>query len=70
MRFGRSVGLVSTFALVGFAWVSAAPNAPVADAAMAGDLEAVRSLLDGGSDPDVAHGDGMTGLHWASQAHS
>ena len=67
MRFGRSVGLVSTLALVGFAWVSAAPNAPVADAAMAGDLEAVRSLLDGGSDPDVAHGDGMTGLHWAAR---
>ena len=67
MRFGRSVGLVSALALVGLAWVSAAPNAPIADAAIAGDVEAVRSLLNGGADPDGARGDGMTGLHWAAR---
>ena len=67
MRFGRSVGLVSALALLGLAWVSAAPDAPIADAAVAGDVEAVRSLLNGGADPDGAHGDGMTGLHWAAR---
>ena len=45
---------------------SAGPEAPVADAAMRGDLEAVRSLLDAGEDVNGARGDGMTALHWAA----
>ncbi|MYH08822.1 MAG: hypothetical protein F4143_01400 [Gemmatimonadales bacterium] len=42
------------------------PDAPVADAAMRGDLDAVRSLLVAGEDVNGALGDGMTALHWAA----
>ena len=44
----------------------AAVNAPVADAAMNGDKEAVRTLLKQAADVDAAQGDGMTALHWAA----
>ena len=53
--------------LLALAPVSAAVDAPVADAAMRQDLEAVRGLIARGADPDAAHGDGMTALHWAAQ---
>ena len=43
-----------------------APDAPMADAAMRGDAEAVRALLADGADVNAAHGDGMTGLHWVA----
>ena len=46
--------------------VEAAPEAPVAEAAMRGDSETVRSLLRGGADVNAARGDGMTALHWAA----
>lgn len=36
------------------------------DAAMEGDREQVRALLEGGADVDAAQGDGMTALHWAA----
>jgi ankyrin repeat protein len=38
----------------------------VADAAMRGDTEAVRSLLKQAADVNAAQGDGMTALHWAA----
>ncbi|WP_419950066.1 ankyrin repeat domain-containing protein [Candidatus Palauibacter sp.] len=44
----------------------AGPDAPVAEAAMRGDLAAVRSLLAEGEDVNGALGDGMTALHWAA----
>ena len=44
------------------------PDAPVADAARQGDLAAVQELLSAGADVNLAHGDGMTGLHWAAGA--
>ena len=44
---------------------STAPDAPVADAAMRGDTEAVRSLIRSGADVNTAQGDGLTALHWA-----
>ena len=47
--------------------VWAAVDAPLANAAMRQDLEAVRGLIARGGDPDAAHGDGMTALHWAAQ---
>lgn len=49
--------------------MAAAPAAdsPIADAAMLGNIDAVRSLLEGSADVDVAQGDGMTGLLWAVQ---
>ena len=42
------------------------PESPVADAAMKGDIETVRSLLRAGADVNAAQGDGMTALHWAA----
>jgi ankyrin repeat protein len=47
--------------------VGAATPAPVADAAMARDREAVRTLLKNGADVNAAQGDGMTALHWAAR---
>ena len=44
-----------------------APETPLADAAMRGDVEMVRSLLEGGADLDAPQGDGMTALHWAAE---
>ncbi len=42
-------------------------DSPVADAAMRGDLAAVRALLADGADVNAAQGDGMTALHWAAE---
>jgi ankyrin repeat protein len=42
------------------------PDALVADAAMRGDTEGVRTLLRGGADVNAAQGDGMTALHWTA----
>jgi len=44
-----------------------AEDSPVADAAMQGRVETVRSLLQQGVDVNAAQGDGMTGLHWAAE---
>jgi len=46
--------------------LGAAVEAPVAEAAMRGEREAVRSLLKQGGDVNAAQGDGMTALHWAA----
>src|SRR5438046_8557340 len=48
------------------AWLYAAPAAPVADAAMQGDRDAVKALLKQAADVNAAQGDGMTALHWAA----
>lgn len=55
-------------ALAGALLASAPPNdSPVADAAMRGDITAVRELLADGADVNAAQGDGMTALHWAAE---
>lgn len=41
-------------------------QAPVADAAMQGDLDTVRSLVRRGAEIDAGQADGMTALHWAA----
>ena len=43
-----------------------AVDAPLADAAMRGDLDQVRSLLAENVDVNQAQGDGSTALHWAA----
>ena len=43
-----------------------ASEAPVAEAAMRGDLDTVRTLLRDGADVNAALGDGTTALHWAA----
>jgi ankyrin repeat protein len=61
-------GLCASAAIAGVlsAMLHAAAVAPVADAAMNGDKDAVRSLLKQGADVNQAQGDGMTALHWAA----
>ncbi len=46
---------------------AAAPDSPLADAAMKGDAAGVRALLASGADVNAARGDGMTALHWAAE---
>ena len=62
--------ILSTIAIVGAlcltALLSAAPPTPVADAAQAGDSDAVRSLLKQAADVNASQADGMTALHWAA----
>ncbi len=62
----RSVRLLALVAL-GLVVGATAPESPVADAAMRGDVEAVRTLVRGGEDVNAAQGDGMTALHWAAE---
>jgi uncharacterized protein len=45
-----------------------AAAAPVADAAMRGDTDTVRTLLKQGADVNQSQGDGMTALHWAAMS--
>lgn len=47
--------------------VAAPADSAVADAAMAGDSELVRSLLRQAADVNAAQSDGMTALHWAAE---
>src|SRR5713226_4359473 len=42
-------------------------DSPVADAAMRGDIAAVRAALQQGADVNGGQGDGMTALHWAAE---
>jgi len=46
--------------------VAAPTDSPVADTAMRGDAEAIRTLLTQGADVQTAQADGMTALHWAA----
>src|SRR5215467_12983253 len=48
------------------AWLVAATDTRVADAAMKNDQETVRSLIKQAVDVNGAQGDGMTALHWAA----
>ena len=50
--------------LLGVVGQGAAASVP--DAAMTGDREAVRALLQKGADVNAAQGDGVTALHWAA----
>src|SRR5262245_57748168 len=60
--------LTAAIALSLTALVGAAPSSsPVADAAMRGDRDAVRTLLKQGVDVNAAQGDGMTALHHAAE---
>jgi ankyrin repeat protein len=63
----RLIPVTSLIALVLAIALNAAGPAPVADAAMAKDREAVKTLLKQGADVNAAQGDGMTALHWAAR---
>ena len=62
-RFISSV----TFAIGLSALLTAASSSPVADAAMKGDRDALRTLLKQGADVSGAQGDGMSALHYAAE---
>jgi len=66
MKLMRTLRLSALGALALTAILQAAPSAPVADAAMAGNKDAVRALLKQAADVNAAQGDGMTALHWAA----
>ena len=59
-------GWISALLLAVLLPVWGAPESPVADAAMRGDVAAVRALIAEGADVNAAQGDGMTALHWAA----
>ena len=61
----RAIALIAP--LLAVVAVSAAPpEAPLIEAAKAGDRAVVERLLDGGGDPDVRLPDGTAALHWAA----
>jgi ankyrin repeat protein len=66
MKLTRLLRFSTLAALALTAVLHAAPSAPVADAAMQGNKDAVRSLLKQAADVNAAQGDGMTALHWAA----
>jgi ankyrin repeat protein len=59
----RAAGLCAVLAT---ATLSAAIDAPLADAAARGDAATVESLIGKGVDVNSPQGDGMTALHWAA----
>src|SRR5262245_29982406 len=58
--------LVSGAAICLTAMLGAAAPSSVIDAAMAGNRDAMRTLLQNGADVNTALGDGMTALHYAA----
>jgi uncharacterized protein len=62
----RTIRLSALGAVVLTALLHAAASAPVADAAMEGNRDAVKALLKQAADVNAAQGDGMTALHWAA----
>src|SRR5688572_7898498 len=68
MRPIRFISVIGAVLLAAAVAVSAqAPSkSPVADAAMRGDLAAVRTLIGQKADVNAPQGDGATALHWAA----
>jgi uncharacterized protein len=62
----RTIRCSALGALALTALLHAAASAPVADAAMDGNRDAVKALLKQAADVNAAQGDGMTALHWAA----
>jgi uncharacterized protein len=74
-RFTRltraAVALAGVLSLSASLHAGARSSSAVADAAMAGRADTVRTLLRDGADVNAAQGDGMTALHWAAmQGHT
>jgi ankyrin repeat protein len=67
MRFNLSLaGLAAVLAPVLYLSVLNGANAPVADAAMRGDLNAVKALLAQKEDVNLPQADGATAIQWAA----
>ena len=67
MRRQVSIGILIIALCVSAVFLAAPSNSPVADAAMKGDRDGVRTLLQKGADVNAAQNDGMTALHWAAE---
>jgi ankyrin repeat protein len=67
MKSRVCASLLFALCLAASVMVGAAAPTPVANAAMRGDHETVRTLLKQGADVNAAQGDGMTPLHWAAE---
>jgi ankyrin repeat protein len=67
MNKGLPIRVMGALAIVMTMAAATPAEAPVADAAMKGDVETVRALLRDGADVNAAQGDGMTALHWAAE---
>src|SRR5579872_1802212 len=65
----RTLFTIGGLAVACSAWMYAAAPASVAEAAMQGNRDAVRTLLKDGADVNTALGDGMTALHYAASRH-
>ena len=63
----KGVQILGTLCLSALLWGATPVDSPVADAAMNGNADRVRVLLDQGADANEAQGDGMTALHWAAE---
>ncbi|MGH7501010.1 MAG: ankyrin repeat domain-containing protein [Longimicrobiales bacterium] len=66
MRSGPGMRVAGALSMALLIAATFAPESPVADAAMRGDAEAVRVLINAGEDVNAPQGDGMTALHWAA----
>ncbi|MBM63529.1 MAG: hypothetical protein CL484_11335 [Acidobacteria bacterium] len=66
MRPFQFVTTTALFLLLAATPRAGAVDAPIADAAMNRDREAIEALLATGNEINAAQGDGMTGLHWAA----
>ena len=61
-------GVACVLARLGAATALAGAADPrIADAAMRGDMQAVRTLVQQGAAVNAPQGDGMTALHWAAE---
>ena len=67
MRASLRVNGTGPLLLMVLLFAGGLPDSPLADAAMRGDVEAVRTLLNDGAEVNAAQGDGMTALHWAGE---
>ncbi len=61
-------GMAFGVAVVAATVAATLTESPVADAAMRGDVEAVRDLIESGADVNAPQGDGMTALHWSARS--
>ena len=69
-RRNRPASAVVVLLLSLLQWGAVPAESPIADAAMRGDVEEVRSLIERGLDVNAPQGDGMTALHWAAETGS
>jgi uncharacterized protein len=62
----RYLIVVGVAAMTAYFTAGAAPSSPVADAAMKGDIAAVKALISQHADVNVPQADGATALQWAA----